>query len=111
MPIQSQPIKRRDALARCGTALAAALAAIVLPWRRTPAAEELPKLTESDPMAKQLMYVHDATQAPAARKAESFCHNCAYFQGAADAAWGPCQIFPGKQVNAQGWCSVWTMKS
>ena len=25
-------------------------------------------------------------------------------------AWRPCQIFPGKLVNAKGWCSVWAPK-
>ncbi|MDH5620575.1 MAG: high-potential iron-sulfur protein [Gammaproteobacteria bacterium] len=25
--------------------------------------------------------------------------------------WRPCQIFPGKVVNAAGWCSVWAAKA
>lgn len=107
----SRSIKRREVLTRAGTALAVALTGLMVPWRRPARGQELPKLTESDPMAKQLMYVQDASKAAAARKPESFCKNCAYFQGTADASWGPCQIFPGKQVNSQGWCTVWTQKT
>ncbi|MGQ8366880.1 high-potential iron-sulfur protein [Glaciecola sp. 1036] len=35
------------------------------------------------------------------------CGNCKYIQGEAGAEWRPCGIFPGKLVNANGWCQAW----
>ena len=78
-------------------------------------AEDMPQLTEDDAMAKNMKYVHDASSVdPAARAnpaADQTCANCALVQGADGDAWRPCQIFPGKLVNADGWCSVWAPKS
>ena len=77
-------------------------------------AQDMPKLEESDPIAQSLKYVHDAsTVDPASRAnpaAEQNCANCALIQGD-DAEWRPCQIFPGKLVNNNGWCSVWAPKA
>ncbi|MBT8100786.1 MAG: high-potential iron-sulfur protein, partial [Gammaproteobacteria bacterium] len=42
--------------------------------------------------------------------AEQTCANCALIQGNDGDEWRPCQIFPGKVVNANGWCSVWAPK-
>jgi len=39
------------------------------------------------------------------------CSNCALIQGNDGDEWRPCQIFPGKLVNANGWCSVWAPKA
>jgi hypothetical protein len=39
------------------------------------------------------------------------CANCALAQGEDQGGWLQCQIFPGKLVNANGWCSVWAPKS
>ncbi len=79
-------------------------------------AQDLPRLDESDPAAKALLYVHDVAQLDksnpmAARyQAGQSCANCAQIQGDAAAEWRPCGIFPGKLVNAKGWCSVWAAK-
>jgi hypothetical protein len=75
------------------------------------AAEALPHLAEDDPMAKALKYHTDATTAPRAEKSgvaagEQFCHNCRFIQ-TDSGDWRPCQIFPGKAVNANGWCTSW----
>ncbi len=82
---------------------------------REAVAGDLPQLTEDDPMAKAMKYVHDAsTVDPATRNnpaPEQNCANCALIQGADGDAWRPCQIFPGKVVNAAGWCSVWAPKA
>lgn len=82
---------------------------------REAVAGDLPKLTEDDPMAKAMKYVHDASKVdPATRNnpaAEQNCANCALIQGADGDAWRPCQIFPGKAVAAAGWCSVWAPKA
>ena len=74
-------------------------------------AQDMPKIEESDPVAQSLKYVHDASSVdPSTRAnpaAEQDCANCALIQGDDGAEWRPCQIFPGKLVNAKGWCSVW----
>jgi hypothetical protein len=38
------------------------------------------------------------------------CANCNFYQGAAT-GYGPCQLFPGKSVNAKGWCSGYAKKA
>lgn len=90
---------------------AAAAGALVVPAHRAQA-EDLPQLTEDDPMAKGLKYTHDAsTVDPSSRNnpaPDQKCSNCALAQGEGD--WIPCQIFPGKAVAASGWCSVWAPK-
>jgi hypothetical protein len=69
-------------------------------------AADAPLLSPEDKDAKAVKYVEDATQAKG-RLPDSTCANCAVYQGKANAATGPCQIFPGKQVKAAGWCSSW----
>ena len=74
----------------------------------------MPQLSEDDPMAKAMRYTHDtSTVDPASRAnpaAEQNCANCALIQGD-EGEWRPCQIFPGKAVNANGWCQVWAPKA
>lgn len=75
----------------------------------------LPHLTKDDPAAKALGYRSDATRANRTDKADvsakdQFCHNCRFIQSDSG-EWRPCQVFPGKTVNANGWCSSWTPKS
>ncbi len=92
---------------------AAAAGAVVLP-AHTVRAQDMPKLAEDDPMAQAMKYVHDASTVDAASRPnpaeEQRCSNCALIQGD-EGAWRPCQIFPGKLVNADGWCSVWAPKA
>ena len=77
-------------------------------------AQGLPHLSESDPTAMAMKYTHDtSTVDPGSRvnAAENqHCANCALVQGNDGDEWRPCQIFPGKAVNANGWCSVWAAK-
>lgn len=77
-------------------------------------AQELPKLTEDDPLAVAFKYTHDAsTVDPALRTqaaAEQNCANCVQLQGVEGDEWRPCAIFIGKRVNAKGWCTVWVPK-
>lgn len=74
----------------------------------------MPQLSEDDPQAKSLSYVHDASSIDTAKqpryKAGQACSNCALYQGKAGDEWGGCSIFPGKAVNAAGWCSVYAPK-
>jgi DMSO/TMAO reductase YedYZ molybdopterin-dependent catalytic subunit len=82
---------------------------------RTAWAEELPHVDENDPQAKSLHYTHDTTTVdPAAQPKhtpEQACHNCQFYSGAAGDEWGPCLIFPGKAVAANGWCTTWIKKA
>jgi hypothetical protein len=75
---------------------------------------EMPKLSEDDPQAKSLSYVHDATtlgdSQPRYQPGQA-CSNCALYQGGAGDEWGACSIFPGKQVKGTGWCSVYAPKA
>lgn len=72
------------------------------------AAEDLPKLALDDPQAKALSYHHDAGKAEAdTRKQGQYCHNCNLYAGEGKAQWGKCNIFPGKLVNRDGWCSAY----
>ena len=98
---------RRQLLKRVsfGVALAPIAGAALRPAR----AADLPLVTEDDPTAKALHYVPDVSKAKDA-KPGSHCGNCKLFQGAANAAQGPCLLFPGKNVKATGWCSSWTAK-
>jgi hypothetical protein len=92
----------------------AAAGVIVAPGREAHAGD-LPQLAVDDPMAKAMKYTHDAsTVDPASRNnpaPEQNCANCALIQGNDGDAWRPCSIFPGKAVNAAGWCSVWAPKA
>ena len=78
-------------------------------------ADDLPHLSEDDPMAKAMKYTNDASTVDAASRnnpaADQSCANCALVQGVDGDAWRPCQIFPGKVVAAAGWCSVWAPKA
>jgi len=97
------------------TLSAVAAAGLVLKPGRDAAAQDMPKIDEADPVAQSLKYTHDASSVdPASRAnpaAEQTCANCALIQGSDGAEWRPCQIFPGKLVNAAGWCSVWAPKA
>jgi hypothetical protein len=43
-------------------------------------------------------------------KPSSHCANCVQLTGKEGDEWRPCNIFPGKLVNANGWCKVWAPK-
>lgn len=87
-----------------GTAAVAAVAGTGA-FSRMAHADELPALSESDPMAKALHYVEDAESSDNAKyKKGDDCANCTFFKGKDGDARGPCQLFPGKSVNAKGWC-------
>lgn len=92
----------------------AAAGCVVAPPRAV-FATDMPQLSEDDPMAMSMKYTHDAsTVDPASRTNPAEvqnCANCALVTGNEGEPWVPCQIFPGKVVNAEGWCAVWAPKS
>ncbi len=94
---------------------AVAAAGYLVTPSRDAVAQDLPHLTEDDAMAGTMKYTHDASTVDAGSRtnpaADQNCANCALVQGDDGAEWRPCQIFPGKAVNAKGWCSVWAPKA
>jgi hypothetical protein len=78
-------------------------------------AADLPHLTEADPTATAMGYKEDSTKVDAKKfanhKPDQVCSKCKYYTGDAAAAFGPCQIFAGKDVNSKGWCQVWAAKA
>ena len=66
------------------------------------------KLDPNSSQAKALSYVHDASEASgnAAFQEGANCANCVQWTGGSK-EWGGCNIFPGKLVNANGWCAAW----
>ncbi len=107
-PTLLDAVVRRRALLK--TLAIAAGSAVLLPVRRPQAAEPT-HLNVKDPAAMALGYVEDASQVdlkkyPSYAKG-STCENCSQLQGAAGAAYRPCELFPGKVVAARGWCSGW----
>jgi hypothetical protein len=78
-------------------------------------AADLPHLASDDPTAKALGYHDDAKTVDSKQFATyqpgQTCSTCLQLQGAAGQSWRPCNIFPGKAVNANGWCQVWVKKA
>ncbi len=78
-----------------------------------PAGTAAKRLSEDDPQAKSLSYVHDASTLEGSQtryKSGQACVNCALYKAEEGAEWGACSIFPGKQVKGTGWCSVYAPK-
>jgi hypothetical protein len=103
---RSKPIDpaRRRALTRLIVAGSLAPLTLLRPGRSD--AAELPLLDPSSPAARKLEYVPDASKAQAIAKGNR-CAGCGLYQGAYGSKQGPCQLFPGKDVLASGWCSSW----
>jgi hypothetical protein len=103
---QPDSLSRRRLLRN--VALALSLGSLALAGaRRARAAGVQPLLLEESPEAKGVRYVADASKA----KGESggnTCATCGLYQGATGSAQGGCQLFPGKDVKAAGWCSSWS---
>lgn len=68
-------------------------------------AADMPHVDPEAAQPKALKYVHESTVNG------SKCANCQLYSGEAGADWGPCGIFPGQQVSANGWCSAWSKKA
>jgi hypothetical protein len=98
---------RRRFVALAGAGVGAAALCNALP--RVALADELPHQTLDDPTAKALNYTEDASKAPAPHQAGQNCANCNFFHGGAT-GFGPCDLFPGKAVNAGGWCTGYAKK-
>ncbi|MGH8206406.1 MAG: high-potential iron-sulfur protein [Steroidobacteraceae bacterium] len=108
----TEPISRREALRKL--ALLVGGAAMVEVSAQAHAAD-LPHLSGTDPTAVALNYTGDAASVdpkkfPSYRPGQK-CDSCLQLQGKEGQPWRPCNLFPGKLVNANGWCKVWVPKS
>jgi len=109
----SDPISRREALKSL-----AVLAGVVVAGaaaREAQAADALPHVAPTDPLAVSLSYVEDASKVDT-KKFTTFtpaqrCSTCLRFTGKASDAFGPCVLFAGKVVSTNGWCSVYVKKT
>ena len=110
--MSDSPVDRRTLLKSALAGLVALPAAGLV--GEAAAQNTAPHLDEKDPMAVAMGYVHDASKVDKAKnpqyKPGSFCHNCVQLVGKPGEEWQPCNIFPGKLVNKDGWCKVWVLK-
>ena len=97
-------VSRRGLLKRL--ALALSLAPVAASSVRAALATDTPLLAVGAPEAQAVKYVEDAREANGATPGSN-CANCGLYQGASGSVQGPCQLFPGKQVKAGGWCTGW----
>jgi len=99
----ADPLRRRLV---CHLLIGAVAAPLALLRARRAQAADGPLLDPASPAARKRKYVVDAAQAKAAAKGNS-CANCGLYQGAYGSKQGACQLFPGNDVLASGWCSSW----
>jgi hypothetical protein len=113
-------MSRREALKNlalgAGTLLVARAAGAAAADAAKPAAAgaALPHLVPTDPVAIALSYNPDAKTVDAKKfpnyKPEQNCSNCLQSKGKPGDAWVPCNLFPGKLVEAGGWCKVYVKR-
>ncbi len=98
-------VSRRKFLIGAAVAAAAVPMLGMAPQARAAA---LPRLPATNPQAKALGYVADATTTKnAAHKVGSACTNCQFYT----AATGACALFAGFSVEPKGWCTAWAKKA
>ncbi len=101
------------------TAAVAASAAVIglRPRTALAAGENLPHLTESDPLAKSLGYVMNAHEVNRSKfptyKPGDRCGVCRFFLGkpGQKSGFAGCQIYAGYSVDAKGWCASYNARS
>ena len=75
--------------------------------------EEVPLLRATDPVARSLAYFPNTRDVPAdnplaaTHDVNQKCANCVHGRGSAGPGRIQCPTFPGRTVNADGWCSLW----
>ena len=97
-------LSRRRVLQRL--VLGVSVAPLAAGGLRNAFAASAPLVPVNAPEAKAVKYVEDAKDAPGATPGSN-CANCGLYQGPNGSTQGPCQLFPGKEVKAAGWCSSW----
>ncbi len=75
----------------------------------------MPRLSEDDPQAKSLAYVHNAEDVIASDQLRyasgQECSNCQLYQGTANDEWAGCPLFAGKLVKGTGWCTAYVRRA
>lgn len=103
---KTDPRRRQILLSLLAGASMVPFAAVM--GRLSTANAETPRLSEDDPQAQMLNYVHDAdANAVASRTAGHYCRNCMHFSEQQDDGSGRCAIFAQGRVKAAGWCAAW----
>ena len=73
------------------------------------------KVSESDPLPAAVGYKANGANVDKAKfpkySESAKCSNCVMFQGKPGDAIGPCTLFGGKLVAADGWCNSWSKKT
>ena len=107
----SEPISRRDALLKLAL-LAGGTGGLCV--RQRALAADQPRLSLTDPTAVALGYHDDASKVDAQQyptyKPGQTCSTCLQLKGDAGQPYRSCNLFPGKLVNANGWCRVWVKR-
>jgi len=100
--------ERREALKSLGIVAVASLFPTALRADAPPGSA----VDEASDQAKALGYRNNTADVDsgvyARHEVTQKCLNCQLYQS--QESWGPCALFPGKQVNAQGWCSAWVKR-
>jgi hypothetical protein len=79
---------------------------------KTSLAASLTPLDSKDSAASALGFVTQASTAstnPLYKKGQH-CSSCMHFLGKAPDATGGCDIYAGRSVPAEGWCSAWSQR-
>jgi len=88
-------------------------ASLGLGWRAS-ATSAPARLEESDPIARNLGYRHDAAQVDARQftryRPGQACVNCQLFKASPGESWGACAIYGGRLVNVKAWCNAYVKK-
>ena len=110
--MSERKIPRRDVLK--GALIGVAAVPVTALLGRTAVAAS-GKVDPSEPQAKSLGYIEDATKVDAKAnpnfKPGQHCANCLQVpKGKETGAQIPCNIFAGRLVEANGWCKVWVKR-
>jgi hypothetical protein len=117
----SESKNRTDQSRRAFLATAAVAASVAVvglrPRTASAAGEKLPHLSESDPLAKSLGYVMNASKVDRKKfptyKPGERCATCRFFLGTPGqkSGYAGCQIYAGYSVDANGWCASFNARS
>jgi len=93
-------------------------AAVIAPVAITGCATSQPSrntlVQADDPVARALLYYPNSKDVPAnhplaaTHNPEQSCATCIHLRNAVGDYGRRCPTFPGRLVNAEGWCSLWT---
>jgi hypothetical protein len=105
--VEDEPMNRERRVFMLGVSAISATAAASL-------ARAQAHLDEKDPQAVALGYAEDSAKVDETKfpkhAASQNCSRCALGQFRVGETWANCQLFAGRQVNANGWCSAFVKR-